>query len=158
MKFILTGAVWIIILSLVAITFNTRSVESEVVDTSEHLNKHQVSIEVTTTFSTEKDPFSFGESAGAFEIILNGETIYQTEDGIKDRIPFMTKPYELTDGLHEIFISGNPSDNTVSQAVRVVILVENNHFDEATYWFSSGESVNASHKFTLETEAQHDDH
>jgi len=160
MRFILTAAVWIIIMTAILLLFSVRTPQSadEQVEIAQH--NTSVSFEITTTFGVEQDPFALdiGEELSPFSIMLDGETIFSTDTELKDRVPFTTKEIPVSYGLHELFIKGNPSDTTISQAVRVVVLNHGNIVNEATYWFQSGQTVNASHTFMLEEKEENNEH
>lgn len=118
-----------------------------------------VSFEITTTFSVEKDPFALdiGEDKGAFRVILDGETVYSTEEGIKDRVTFLTEEFILSSGKHELFIKANPpAEADLSNSVRVRVLAAGNPITDETLWFSPGQTVNAAYSFELKNEVTHD--
>lgn len=160
MRFILTAVVWIIIMSAVTLLFSARGANSEAAQTEIIKLSYPVSFEVTTTFSVEKDPFALniGEEKAAFSISLDGENVYSTEEGISDRVTFVTHEYNVAPGKHEVFIKANQSEKGLSHAVRVRVLVAGNPLSDETYWFSADQTINASHIFTLETKDEKNEH
>lgn len=160
MRFILTGAVWAVILSAVFLVFSIRAPEvtAHTVDTDK--GKTSVSFEITTTFGVEKDPFALdiGDEVSAFSLTLDGETIFSAQEGVHDRVPFVTVEAEIPYGQHELFVKANPSENGISQAVRIKVLNHGNTLNEETYWFQAGQTVNASHKFTIEEKDEKNEH
>lgn len=159
MRFILTGAVWLVILTVVFMLFSVRNPENTAHQIETERNKTAVSFEITTTFSVEKDPFALdiGGEVSAFTLVLDGETIFSAEEGVNDRVPFITIETEVPYGQHELFVKANPSEGGISQAVRIKVLNHGNILNEETYWFQSGQTVNASHIFNLEEKEENHD-
>jgi len=156
-RFILTAAVWVVILSLVTFLFSVRGTTASVETAAQDQHKYSVSFEITPTFSVKEDPFALdiGDGSGVFSIILNGETVLSRSEGISDRVTFSAGSFTLERGKHEIFIRANPAASEKSNAVRLKILVSGNPVSDKTYWFPPGQAINASHIFTLEGEEDH---
>ncbi|PLX71139.1 MAG: hypothetical protein C0602_02545 [Denitrovibrio sp.] len=160
MRFILTAAVWAVILALVSFVFSIRGMESGPID-KEVKEKHaEVSFEITATFSVEDDPFALniGDKKSAFELVLDGQTVFSAEKGINDRVSFTTESFELSTGKHELFVKANPSDTRISQAVRVQVLLSGNPISSETYWFNPGQAVNAAHVFEVTEKGSQNEH
>ena len=160
MRFILTAAVWIVIMSAVSLLFSTRGSEAITKEVAQIDKTDIVAFEITTTFSVEKDPFALdlGTGGGAFEIILDGATIFSTEDGVKDRVTFLTDEQKISSGKHELFIKANPSSSDLSNSVRIRVLSDGNPVTDETFWFAPGQIINAAHLFNLEREDDKDEH
>lgn len=139
--------------------FSSRGADDIQIKVAEKEKSVPVSFEITTTFSVEKkDPFALdiGEDKGAFRVILDGETVYSTEEGIKDRVTFLTEEFILSSGKHELFIKANPAEADLSNSVRVRVLAAGNPITDETLWFSPGQTVNAAYSFELKNEVTHD--
>lgn len=160
MRFILTAAVWTVIIALLSLLFSARDGNIPSVQNKKVSVYTQVSFEITTTFAVEDDPFalSIGDEAAAFEMLLDGKTVFSKKEGIKDRESFETENFEVTKGTHELFIKANPSDNSISQAVRIRVLEHGNPLSEKTFWFTPGQIVNASYIFETSEEGGNDEH
>ncbi|ADD68905.1 conserved hypothetical protein [Denitrovibrio acetiphilus DSM 12809] len=160
MRFVLTIAVWAVILSAVGFLFSARSDIDRVQEVNGSTNTYPVTFELTTTFSVEEDPFALqiDDTASPFILTLDGEVILSKKQGIKDREMFITEKYELKPGRHELFIKANPSDTSLNNAVHIRVLQNGNPINENTYWFTPGQTVNAAHSFTLETKDNKDEH
>ncbi|PLX68741.1 MAG: hypothetical protein C0603_06205 [Denitrovibrio sp.] len=160
MRFILTGIVWLVIVSAVSLLFSSRDSEVVVTKITKADKVTSVAFEITTTFSVEEDPFALdiGEEKGAFQVILDGATIFSTEDGVKDRITFTTDEYEISSGKHELFIKANPTTTELSNSVRIRVLSDGNPITDETMWFQPGQTINAAHIFELKGEGDHYEH
>lgn len=160
MRFALTAAVWAVIAILISVTFSLRGsgTGSEHVTSSE--KTYPVSFEITATFAVEKDPFALniGEENKAFSILLDGRAVFSTEDGIKDREPFATEEFRIGAGKHELFINANPAQSGLANALRIRVLSSGNPLEDKTFWFQTGQAVNASLIFTLEEKDGKNEH
>jgi hypothetical protein len=149
MRFILTALVWIVIPSLIFFVFTLRNHDMAELDDQTSIHA-KAAFEITATFTTEKDPFALDiGSDGSFTVMLDGRTIFTAESGIKDRQAFRTEEFDITAGTHELFVKANPADTTLSNCVRIRAIVNGNPATDESYWFDPGQSVNASHIFSI---------
>lgn len=158
MRFALAAGVWAVILILLFTVFSSRNTPADSARTAEKEHSFSISFEITTTFAVEKDPFAvdLGEENHAFTLVLDGREIFSASEGISDRATFSTEETELTEGSHELFVSANPAETGLSNAVHIRVLSSGNPVSDETFWFSPGQSVTASHIFTLEERDSHE--
>jgi hypothetical protein len=146
MRFILTAAVWIIILAFLSLFFISRETTVSTFKKEEIKETTDISVVVTTTFSVEKDPFALdlGDKKQPFVLSLDGKTIIEKSEGVTDREPISVDIDSVNNGEHEVLVSANPSGEGKSNAVRIEVYKEGSPLKERTIWFDAGQKINAS--------------
>lgn len=149
MKFILTIAVWVVTAGIVFFFFAYRGTER-----TEHVQtfageKREVTIDITTTFATAKDPFALdiGEKQRGFTVLLDGKKIYETDSGVTKGVPLELKAAGAADGTHEITVNASPVSDGGANAVRIRVLADGNVLSEDTQWFDDGQEIVAALRF-----------
>lgn len=122
------------------------------------------SVEITSTFSVEKDPFALDLDDGsenAFSLKLGNRIILQTSDKIEAGIPFNTGKIEnINEGLNELYIEASPPVDNISKhnAVRVNVYQGDYLLADKTLWGSPGEKIAGTITFELSNEKEEGNH
>jgi len=122
------------------------------------------SLEITPTFSIEKDPFALQtdhQAPASFEVRLNGERLDVPQEGIKRgeviKIPALSR---LLVGFNEIYVKGSPpvAESSLSHGLRVVLTDRGHLVVDRTIWGGDGTLVSGTinFKFSPVEEGGHD--
>ncbi len=165
MRFILVLCIWIVIIGGVYtytvnrdrhIPTTIRRIEAATLDT------RNFSLEITPTFTLEKDPFalSLNEEESLVEVLVNGRSIQvNTEQSQAGQIMRVEHIAGLVEGANEIFIEASPpnSDSSSEYGLRLKVLEDTLPVAETTLWSNAGSLVSGSLHFDLtDTEDAHD--
>ncbi len=122
-------------------------------------------LEVTPSFSIEKDPFALAidddaDSSG-LDVRLNGVPLAVDADNIsRGKVVKITKGLVLTAGFNEFYVKASPptSEAHLDHGIRVRLLENGVPLTDQTVWGSQGSVVAGSVSFNLaaNTEDEHD--
>ncbi len=145
MRFLLTLAVWAVTAAVVLTFFVFRNNSSgSVEDVKNILPERDISIEITTTFSTEKDPFALNisdDKQKAFTVSLDGKAVYEADTGIEKGEPLILKAVKLSDGQHEVMVTSAPVSGAGDNAVRIRAVMDGVVLNDNTDWFTDGQEI-----------------
>lgn len=121
-------------------------------------------LEMTPSFSIEKDPFALAvdddaESSG-LEVRLNGTPIEVAADSIsRGKVVRVTEGIVLTIGFNEFYVKASPptSEAHLDHGLRVRLLENGAPLVDQTLWSSQGATVAGSVSFNLAAHKE-DDH
>ena len=149
MRFILTVCIWIIIVGglwLYTAQRNSGATGSEVM-VGERLAEGVFTVELTSTFDAEKDPFALdvgGEEAPPLEVRINGKGVELPVGEMRRGSVVRLENVEgILDGQNEIFIKASPppAGNMSEHGIRVKVFKDDNMIGEKTVWSSGGSLV-----------------
>ena len=165
MRFVLSLLIWLVIVGGLFTYTCQRDANlpqsPTVVEASQQVQGIHL-LEITPTFSVEKDPFALEsdtENTSLLELRLNGSTIdppaVEMRRGQVIQIHALTK---LQVGFNEFYISAGPplSEGMLHHGMRARLLVGNSVLFDETIWASPGARVSGAINFTLA--AEKDDH
>ncbi len=149
MKFILTVAVWIVTAGIVFFFFAYRGSENTESGHTQFYAEREITIDITTTFSTGEDPFALdiGAKQKGFTVLLDGKKIYETDSGVTKGVPVELKAAGAAAGKHEITVNASPVSDGGVNAVRIRALIDGNVVSEDTQWFEDGQEIVAALRF-----------
>lgn len=120
-------------------------------------------LELTTTFSIEKDPFALdsdSEATPSIELRLNGQLLeFADEEFRRGIVQKINKIPDLPLGFNELFVSASPpiSEVTLDHGIRIRVLDGDHIIVDETIWASYGARVSGTVGFTL-TAKEEDGH
>ncbi|MGE4319793.1 MAG: hypothetical protein AB7E96_12925 [Deferribacterales bacterium] len=145
MRFLLTLAVWTVTAAVVLTFFVFRNTPSGGHDGALKIAPDRdISIEITTTFSTEKDPFALNisdEKQKAFTVALDGKAVYEADTGIEKGEPLILKAVNISDGQHEVMVTSAPVSGSGDNAVRIRAVLDGIVLSDSTDWFTDGQEI-----------------
>ena len=118
--------------------------------------KGSYTLEITTTFNIEPDPFALqtddqGQPA-ALLVRMAGQEILRRTERLEAGTPLRLEPLSgLVEGTNEIYLEASPplEQTDKSQAVRVRIISDGQPLSERTFWSLPGGKVADTWRFTL---------
>jgi hypothetical protein len=149
MKFILTIAVWIVTAGIVFFFFAYRGTERAGEAVASFAAEREITVEITTTFSTAEDPFALniGEKSKGFTVLLDGKKIYETDSAVTKGVALVLKAEHVADGKHEVTVNASPVSDGGANAVRMRALENGNEITGDTQWFDDGQEIVAALRF-----------
>lgn len=166
MRFLLCLVIWIVFVGgLYAYTewrdrgVVTESVAAPVVSQQ----KERISIELTPTFSVEKDPFALQteEQVGPFDLRLNGKAVDIADLPISRGQTLFIRDLEVALADHnEVFVKASPpvAESHLNHGIRLRLLNQDRVLADQTIWSSGGGLVSGTVPFSLPSaeEIDHD--
>lgn len=113
----------------------------------------QYSLELTPTFSLEKDPFALNtDDSPAMVVTLGGKELLALDSAAAGEPVLLEEVRGLVKGMNEFFITATPSGAAASaaQALRVRLLQGGQPVADESYWTSHGLPVKAVFRVALE--------
>ncbi len=114
------------------------------------------SLEITTTFAVEPDPFAIrtddSAAAPALLVRLGDREILRKTDRMEGGFPLAADLPPLNPGNHEIWFEASPplEASGKSQAIRVRVLADGNPVTDKTFWSAPGGNVSDILRFAVE--------
>lgn len=167
MRFLLVVTIWVVIVGGLWGYISDRDAKRQQIIAATPVDlsvEGQFAIEVTSTFSTEEDPFALttsDNSAPPLTVKLNGMAIdIHTQEVLRGK----TIRYEDVDGIlsghNEIYVTASPplSENTLEQGVRIKLYEDNALVVDQTVWADQGALVSGtiSFSYSKKEEGSHD--
>lgn len=158
MRFILSIGIWIVLVGGLWL-FTWQRDQAVVTATQINLDRDvdQIfTLELTTTFDTEKDPFALQideEDSSEIELRLNGDNLALPADTVKRGIPMRIDDVRgVILGHNDIYVKASPpvNESDLQQGVRIRILENETVISEQTLWNSGGGLVSGGFGFTYE--------
>lgn len=150
MRFILSLIIWIILVGglygYTQVRDHSRG-ESTIQKPQAEMAAGLYSLTLTPTFSVERDPFALTtetETAGGFELWLNGQRIAVDESSVKQGSAItIEKIAGFNVGGNEIYVKASPpvSGDMDHYALRMQLLENGSVIREITIWSSGGAQV-----------------
>ncbi|MBT8360962.1 MAG: hypothetical protein KJO32_08395 [Deltaproteobacteria bacterium] len=156
MRFILSIVIWFIFVGGLWLYISQRDASRQQTATVVPIAPSVVgnfSIEITPTFSTEKDPFALtteNADASSFELKLNGTPIVFPYDELQRGKAVVLENIEgLLNGHNEIYVKASPplSENTLEHGIRIKLFEEDSLLVDKTIWSSQGALVSGTISF-----------
>lgn len=150
--------VWATIAGVMFFYNETRQYHAETVETISATVKAaaSVTIEVTATFSAEKDPFALdvpgGSESSPLILRLGDLTLIENADALKPGIPFIAGPLKsLKAGSRELYIEASPpiENGARHHALRIRIFGQGRLIAEKTFWAEPGGKITGVLPFNL---------
>jgi hypothetical protein len=165
MRFLLVVTIWVFIVGGLWSYVSHRDAKRQhiVADTPVDLSvEGQFAIEITPTFSTEKDPFALvtSDSSSTFEVKLNGAAIeFDTEDLLRGRTVRVADISGVLSGHNELLVTASPplSENTMEHGIRVKFYEDSTLLVDKTLWTQQGALVSGTISFS-HSNAKEDSH
>lgn len=148
MKFLLTLAVWAITGAIVLTFFVFRGSDGESVQTTAVGGEQEISVELTTSFNTEKNIYSLSDEP-LLAVFLDGKSVYESDEKIIKGRPLLFNVMHLADGVHEIMVTGNAADDGGDNALRIRVKSDGLDIGDSTEWFENGQNIVSVMRFTL---------
>ncbi len=167
MRFLLVVTIWVVIVGGLWIYITQRDHRREQIIAPVPVDlsvEGRFAIEITPTFSVEKDPFALttsDSSASHLEIKLNGrEIVIDAGEILRGK----TIRHEDVDGVlagyNEIYVAASPplAENTLEHGIRVKLFDESGLLVDQTVWAEQGALVSGTISFSrlLNEEDSHD--
>ncbi len=167
MRFLLVVAIWIVIVGGLTSYINKRDERRMQVHASVAPNIEVVgnfAIELTPTFSIEKDPFALTTSdAGktSVELRLNGTPLQLESGDLKRGVTVrLDEVSGMLAGHNEIYVNASPpvSEDTLEHGIRVKLIKDRAVVADKTVWAEKGSLVSGAVSFMYHEgeEASHD--
>lgn len=106
------------------------------------------SVEITTTFTAEPDPFALRvedeEKPSALSLKLNGKEVLRLTDRVDAGSPIRVEPLRgLVEGSNELYLEANPPAGEAgrSHAVRVRVLRDGIPLSDRSFWSGQGSKI-----------------
>ena len=118
-------------------------------------------LELTPTFSLEKDPFALNlDESPALVVKLGDKELLALESVLAGESVLLEEVRGLVLGMNEFFIKATPStaDAAGAQALRVRLLQAGQPVAEETYWTGNGMPVKAVFRVALEESPKESGH
>lgn len=166
MRFLLTIVIWIVIIGGLFFYSRQREIaEARVQIQSPEIieAKDAYTLQVTPTFSIEKDPFALQieeDTASGAKLNLNGAPLPVTAENLQRGIPWTLEGVEgLVVGNNEIYVQASPplTESNLEHGVRVQLLESGTVIVDRTIWSNQGALVSGTIHFQLKEDA-HEDH
>lgn len=168
MRFLLVIAIWIIIVGGLFGYITKR--DARRMQATVHIVENievqgNFSIEITPTFSTEKDPFALTTSdtgLAPIEIRLNGvELSVSNQEVVRGERVLLEGVTGVLTGHNEIYVNASPpmSENTLEHGVRVKLIQDRTLVVDETIWAEQGSLISGTVSFMHQEEEEgKDDH
>lgn len=156
MRFILSIVIWFVLVGGLWLYISKRDASKLQTATVVPIGLSVVgafSIEITPTFSTEKDPFALTtDNAGAstLELKLNSNPIVFPSDELqRGKVVLLENIEGLLNGHNEIYVKASPplSENTLEHGIRIKLFEEDSLLVDKTIWSSQGALVSGTISF-----------
>jgi len=166
MRFFLTIFIWVVIIGGMVFYSRQREITEAAITIHdpETMNVEEAyTLQVTPTFSIEKDPFALQteeDAATGVELRLNGTPLPLTAENLKRGIPWELKRIEgLVIGNNEIYLQASPplAESNLQHGVRVQLLTTGAVIVDRTIWSNQGSLVSGTIHFQ-KTEEAHNAH
>ena len=157
MRFFLVIIIWVVIVGgLWGYISNrdTRRLQTAPAAIVDRSIEGQFAIEVTPTFSTEKDPFALTTTETTvpqLEIKLNGTMLsLPTQEILRGETIRLEKISGMLAGQNEIYVSASPpfSEATLEHGVRIRVFEDEVSIADETIWAGQGALVSGTISFT----------
>lgn len=168
MRFFLVIAIWIVIVGGLTGYINKRDARRMEVQASIAPNIEAIgnfSIELTPTFSVEKDPFALTTSdaaASSVEVRLNGTPLILDSSDLKRGVTLRSEGVNgMLAGHNEIYVNASPpvSEDTLEHGIRVKLIQDRAVVADQTVWAEKGALVSGTVSFMYqEGEEESHDH
>jgi len=166
MRFILSILIWVVFVGgLWLYTWHRNAALPKSPSTVQAVErvKGDFSLEVTPTFSIEKDPFALQsdtKTSSSLELRLNGRILeVAAEDLTRGKVIKIHDLSDLQVGFNEIYIKASPplAETQLAHGLRVNLLDQGLTIVDQTVWGSGGGLVSGSISFTF-TPSKDEDH
>ena len=168
MRFLLVIIIWVVIVGGLWSYVSYRDGQRLQATTREPINlevEGKFAIEITPTFSTEKDPFALtttAEAPSSLQIKLNGmELSLETDELLRGQTVRLDNVSGMLAGHNEIYINATPplSESSLEHGIRLKLFENNAIVVDKTLWASQGALVSGTISFShLEKEKGDHDH
>jgi len=122
-----------------------------------HAADGQVTVEVTTTFPLEPDPFALhgsgSDDAPALVVRVNGRDVLRRTERVEAGSPIRVDSVSgLAQGKNEIYVEANPPLDMAgkSQAVRVRVLQDSSVIADRSLWSDEANKIAAAFAVNIE--------
>lgn len=157
MRFVLAALVWLVMLGGLGLFVAQRdryAFAPQEAPARQLAPGEELSLEITTTFSPQADPFALegDEGGGAPLVVRNAARELFRGEGMEPGIPFRVHPIPgLSEGLNEIFLRAKPplAESEKNHAVRVRILRDGEVVADQTLWGTGGAGIAGNIIFNL---------
>lgn len=166
MRFFLTILIWVVIIGGMFFYSRQRQITEagiKIQDPETMIVEDAYTLQVTPTFSIEKDPFALqteGHTASGVELRLNGIPLAVTAENLQRGIPWELEQIEgLVTGNNEIYLQASPplTESNLEHGVRVQLLKTGAVIVDRTIWSNQGSLVSGTIHFQMKEEV-HKDH
>ncbi len=167
MRFLLSLSIWIIIVGGLFVYTSSRDAAVSKIAPAvpvELAAEGDFSLEITPTFSTEKDPFALqidDSNQQSIEVRLNGERIkLPEEEVVRGKTLRVDDLSGIVEGHNEVYVKASPplAESDLNHGIRLHIIKDGKSLASDTIWSSQGSLVSGSLAFTYgdAEEASHD--
>ena len=124
-----------------------------------NLARGDFAIELTTTFSSEADPFALQtgkQEAGGIELRLNGSKLHlPVEQPQRGETVHLTAVQGVVSGHNEIFVQASPplAEAHLDHGLRLRLLADGSPIADHTFWSESGANIANSFSFTYQADS-----
>jgi len=164
MRPVLAAVIWIVLIGGLTLYMNTR----EAVKQPEGYRVSQASgtysLELTTTFALEPDPFALrtaAEAPDALVLKLNGKELLRIADKVEAGRSIRIDPVpEVHDGANELYVEASPPVDSAlrSYAIRIQLMGTHHEVLDRTIWSEHGMKIAASVPFRIEQQPRKEEH
>lgn len=156
MRFLLIAGIWSVFLGGIWLYTSQRDSAVQQAELAPPVVDQMVygpfSLEITTTFDTETDPFALAaESAATSAIVrLNGQDIVLPETGLhRGSVVRVENISGILEGYNDIYLEASPplTESVLEHGVRLKIFAKEELLLDRTVWGSSGALVSDSFGF-----------
>lgn len=150
MRFILTVCIWVIIVGglwLYTAYRDAGVAGAEVVVVAENRAEGTFNVELTSTFSVEKDPFALNvdqHETPPLEVRINGREVELPAGEVSRGSVVRLEGVEgILEGQNEIFVKASPppAESMFEHGIRIKVFRDDTMIDETTVWSSGGALV-----------------
>ena len=163
MRFILVTIIWVVIVgglwSYIA-NRDSRRLKAAPQPIADRSVEERFAIEITPTFSTEKDPFALTTSETtqkSLEIRLNSKVLpLSSQEVLRGEAIRLEDVAGMLTGHNEIYLSASPpiSESTLEHGVRVRVFQNEDSIVDETIWSGQGALVSGTISFSYATEEE----
>lgn len=156
MRFVLSILIWLILVGGLWVYTSKRDASKPQAANAASIDlsvQGVFSIEITPTFSTEKDPFALttdDTASSTLELKLNGTSIALPFDDLqRGKTVVLENIAGLLMGHNEIYLKASPplSENALEHGIRIKVSEKDNLIADKTIWSSPGALVSGTVSF-----------
>jgi hypothetical protein len=161
---ILAVLIWIVLIGGLTGYMQSREIVPAGSSYEQHKAKGLFSLQITTTFPVEPDPFALQieeAEASALLVKLNGKEILRRTEKVEAGVPIRIEPVPgLVAGGNEFYLEANPPVglDRLSCAVRVQLLQGPAVIADTTLWSDPGARIASTFQVAVESAGIEEDH
>jgi hypothetical protein len=157
-RLVITAVIWVALLGGLSLYMHGREPAVAVEEFTFREAEGSYSIDVTTGFAVEPDPFALqaeeGAQPAALTVQVNGEQILRETERVPQGAPIRVEDVTgLIAGVNEFYVEANPPLDASQQAhaLRIRVLRDGTPLAERTFWSEPGGRIAETFELTVET-------